>query len=226
MLVKIPEPDGTVEASFPAAPPSLDDGHERATGTFLACLNHEIRTPLSGIIGMVDLLLETPLDEEQRDYVQAARSCAESLFEILNATLDYSALEAGHFKLDASEFSLRDTIDAAVAQHLAKAEAKGLRVAVTFAAPTPETPIADVPRIKDVLGHLVGNAVKFTAEGSVLVHAGVQPSASGWLLKVAIRDTGIGISPDRLETIFESFRQGESGLNRNYSGLGLGLAVA
>src|SRR5262249_13656670 len=130
------------------------------------------------------------------------------------------------FKLDESEFVLRDTIDASVAQHLAKADMKGLRLSVTFEPNTPQTVIGDAPRIKDLLGHLVGNAVKFTPSGSVFGHAGVAAESTGWILKISVRDTGIGISPQRLETIFESFRQGESGLNRNYSGLGLGLAVA
>src|SRR5712692_893090 len=101
---------------------------EHVKGTFLASLNHEIRTPLSGVIGMVDLLLETNLDEEQRDYVSAARMCAENLFEILNATLEYSALEAGQFTLEEGEFSLREILQAALAQHQPKAEGKQLKL--------------------------------------------------------------------------------------------------
>src|SRR5712692_7196671 len=101
---------------------------EHVKGTFLASLNHEIRTPLSGVIGMVDLLLETRLDDEQRDYVSAARLCAENLFEILNATLEYSALEAGQLTLDESEFHLKETLDAALNQQMTKARAKGLKL--------------------------------------------------------------------------------------------------
>src|SRR5580692_11407842 len=99
---------------------------DQLKGTFLASLNHEIRTPLAGIIGMTDLLLESDLDEEQREYVNAARLCAENLFEILNATLEYTALEAGRISLDDSEFSLREMLNAALAQHQAKAQAKNL----------------------------------------------------------------------------------------------------
>src|ERR1700732_2684056 len=107
----------TEQVSAPAAPEEL----ERLKGTFLASLNHEIRTPLSGILGMADLLLETKLDDEQREYVNAARLCAESLFEILNGTLEYSALEAGRFSLDESEFSLRELIESTRAQQTLKA---------------------------------------------------------------------------------------------------------
>src|ERR1700722_4335435 len=96
---------------------------DQIKGSFLASLNHEIRTPLSGIMGMADLLLETPLDEEQREYVHAARLCAESLFEVLNAALEYSSLEAGRFSLEETEFSLKETLDAALDQHLPRAQA-------------------------------------------------------------------------------------------------------
>src|SRR5271169_6009283 len=113
-------------------PASIKEELEQLKGTFLASLNHEIRTPLSGILGMADLLLETNLDEEQREYVSAARMCAESLFQILNATLEYSALEAGTLTLDESEFSLRDLLDAALAQFREKADVKGLTLKATF----------------------------------------------------------------------------------------------
>src|SRR5258706_11738 len=115
-------------------------------GTFLASLNHEIRTPLSGIIGMSDLLLETRLDDEQREYVNAARLCAESLFEILNATLEYSSLEAGHFSLEETEFNLKEALDAAVSQNALKAEAKDLRLMSTLEAGLPETMGGDARR--------------------------------------------------------------------------------
>jgi CheY-like chemotaxis protein len=205
---------------------SAHDEIEQIKGTFLASLNHEIRTPLSGIMGMADLLLETSLDDEQREYVTAARMCAENLFEILNATLEYTALEAGQITLDDSEFSLREMLNAALAQHLAKALAKNLPLLLLFDPRLPETMLGDAPRLRELLGHLIANAIKFTPTGKVEVR--VRPEGDpnkGWLV-MEVRDTGIGIPPDKIELIFQSFQQGQGGLTRSYPGLGLGLALA
>src|SRR5262249_55634818 len=144
---------------------------DRLKGVFLANLNHEIRTPLSGILGMVDLLLETNLDAEQREYVLATRMCAEHLFELLNAALQYSALEAGQFQLDESEFSLKEMVDAAVGTLAPRAKAKGLRLFSTIEAGLPETVFGDAPRLREILSHLIGNAIKFTASGTVELRA-------------------------------------------------------
>src|SRR5215475_9225710 len=140
---------------------------DRLKGVFLANLNHEIRTPLSGILGMIDLLLETNLDEDQREYVNATRLCAEHLFELLNAALQYSALDAGQFTLDESEFSLKEMLDAAIGAHVPRAQAKGLKLFSTVEAGLPETVYGDAPRLRELLGHLIGNAIKFTNSGSV-----------------------------------------------------------
>ncbi len=193
-------------------------------GTFLSSLNHEIRTPLSGILGMTDLLLETTLDGDQLEYVQAARLCAENLFEILNATLEFSALEAGRFQLDSSEYSLRDVLESIVAQHALKAKVKNLSLRLLVDPALPETAVGDGPRLGQLLGHLVANGIKFTPEGSVEVRARIEAAQSEWLV-VEIVDTGIGIPPEKLEAIFQSFQQGERGLSRGYPGLGLGLAL-
>src|SRR5258706_8700293 len=195
---------------------------EQLKGTFLSNLNHEIRTPLSGILGMADLLLETKLDEEQQEYVATARLCAENLFHILNSTLEYSALEAGQLKLDETEFILRDLLDSTVAQQREKAEAKGLRMTATLHPSLPETMTGDAARIRDILVHLVDNAVKFTHSGTVALTLNRERDE----LVAAVRDTGIGIPAERHAHIFESFRQGETGLSRSYAGLGLGLALA
>lgn len=195
---------------------------EQLKGTFLSNLNHEIRTPLSGILGMADLLLETKLDDEQKEYVQAARMCAESLFHVLNSTLEYSALEAGQLKLDETEFSLHEMLDSVVGQEREKAEAKGLRLISRLEPSLPETMIGDAARIRDVLAHLLDNAIKFTHQGSVTLTL----SRDYDQLIASVRDTGIGIPADRQAHLFESFRQGETGLSRSYPGLGLGLALA
>jgi CheY-like chemotaxis protein/nitrogen-specific signal transduction histidine kinase len=195
-------------------------------GLFLASLTHEVRTPLSGVIGMADLLLETDLDEEQREYVNAARLCAESLFEILNATLQYAALEAGRFSLDESEFSLKEMLDAVLGENLPKAQAKGLRLFSRLEAGLPETMLGDAPQVRGMLGHLISNAIKFTHSGEVELRAFVDRGApDGPSMVLEVRDTGIGIAADKLDTIFESFHQVEGGLSRGYPGLGLGLAL-
>ena len=188
--------------------------------------NHEIRTPLSGIVGMTDLLLETMLDEEQREYVTATKLCAENLLEVLNATLEFSALTAGSVTLEECEFNLEETLETAVAEHLLKAKSKGLRLYRTFDESLPETIVGDAPRLRQLLSHLVANAVKFTPAGQVELRAVQQFCANhGERLVVTIKDTGIGIAPDQLAVIFESFQQVDAGLARAYPGLGLGLAI-
>src|SRR5580704_9553739 len=205
MLMTPPSPPSESELE----PPRNELDHLK--GLFLASLNHEIRTPLSGIMGMADLLLETSLDDEQREYVNAARLCAESLFEILNATLQYSSLEAGQFSLDESEFSLKELLDASLNQHALRAQAKGLRLFSTTEAGMPETMLGDAPRLRELLGHLIANAIKFTHQGSIEIR--VRPDGianhdslsgrapqEGWLV-MEVRDTGIGISPSQIDLI-------------------------
>ena len=220
MVLKPPSPLG--ERELEPAVNELD----HLKSLFLASLNHEIRTPLSGIMGMADLLLETSLDDEQREYVNAARLCAESLFEILNATLQYSSLEAGQFQLDESEFSLKETVDAAVNQHALRAQAKGLRLFSTLETGLPETMLGDATRLRELLSHLIANAIKFTHSGTVEVRVSLDRTEGMKSVVIDVRDSGIGIPQDRLDIIFESFRQVDSGLSRSYPGLGLGLALS
>jgi len=196
-------------------------------GQFLASLNHEIRTPLSGILGMSDLLLETPLSEEQKEYVGATRLCAENLLEILNATLEYSALSANHTDLEEEEFPLHETLEGVVAQFAFKAESKGLVLRHRFDRNLPEAVVGDALRLRQLVWHLVSNAVKFTSSGEVELTASASPNdrARGEI-SIQVRDTGIGIPAADMSAIFDSFRQLETGLSRSYPGLGLGLAVA
>ena len=154
------------------APPESDDRPQldQIKGVFLASLNHEIRTPMSGIMGMLDLLLETAIDDEQRDYLNAAHLCAESLSELLNASLEYAALEAGQISLDHTEFCVTEMLEAALAQQRPKADIKQLQLKLTLDAGLPETLIGDASRLRELLGHLVNNAIKFTHTGSIDVH--------------------------------------------------------
>ena len=199
---------------------------------FLTSLNHEIRTPLSGILGLTDLLMETDLSPVQQEYLNATRLCAEQLFEVLNATLEFSALSANHVKIEEVDFHLGETVRGAVIDQLLRAEAKGLNLYCSLDEDLPEVVTGDAVRIKQLLGHLLSNALKFTERGEVEVKARVVPdgdfdSQSGRvLLEIAVRDTGIGIAKERLGRIWESFEQLDGGLSRSQPGLGLGLAIA
>ena len=208
--------------SAPKQGENSDPSFDAAKGAFLASLNHEVRTPLSGIVGMLDLLAETTLDEDQKDYLSAARLCTESLTELLNTSLEYAALEAGQITLDESEFSLRETLEAALSQHQPKAVMKRLKLSLAMDSGMPETMIGDGPRVRELLSHLVSNAVKFTNTGAVELRVALE----GPSLIASVSDTGVGIPPEKLDGIFDSFRQGEGGLSRTYPGLGLGLALA
>jgi two-component system, sensor histidine kinase len=196
-------------------------------GEFLASLNHEIRTPLSGILGMTDLLLETSLTEDQREYAGATRLCAENLLEILNVTLEYSALSAHQVRLEETEFTVLDTLRSVINEFAPKAQSKGLRLIAALDASLPETAVGDALHFRQILWHLVGNAVKFTKEGQVEVRASAATAdARQLMVSIEVRDTGVGIAPEKLKAIFESFWQIETGLSRSHGGLGLGLAVA
>ena len=199
---------------------------QRLQSEFLASLNHEIRTPLSGIIGMTDLLLETHLDDQQREYLGAARVCAEELLELLSCALEYSALSVGSLILTESEFNLAELLKGVLAEALPRAQVKGLKLIARLEQNLPGLVVGDSVRLRQVLRHLIGNAIKFTAQGEVEVTiAGSPPALGRFMLAVTVRDTGIGMAPEQLQVVFQPFRRVENGLARKYSGLGLGLAV-
>jgi CheY-like chemotaxis protein len=196
-------------------------------GQFLSSLNHEIRTPLSGIVGMTDLLLETGLDEQQREWVATARLCADNLLAVLNDTLEYSALSAGTVKLEESEFNLVETLRAAAAEHAPLAEAKGLKLLCMVESRLPESAVGDALRLRRLLNCLLSNALKFTHQGQVVLTASAEATGEqSFSLLLRVRDTGIGIPPDARKAIFDVFHQLQGGPGRNYAGLGLGLAIS
>jgi CheY-like chemotaxis protein len=193
---------------------------------FLASLNHEIRTPLSGILGMSDLLLETALDEEQRDYVTAARQCAEGLFELLNDTLEYTSLASDCVQLDESEFHLVDTICNAVSEYLAKAQSRGLDIVYEYSPDLPATAIGDAYRVRQVLSLLLQHALKTTSSGEIALMAGCQFTAGKELsLHLRVSSSGANASPSSVRQVFETFDELEVGATRRFDGIGLGLAL-
>ncbi len=196
-------------------------------GQFLASLNHEIRTPLSGILGMADLLLETPLSDDQREYVNATRVCAENLLDILNVTLEFSALSANHIQLEEAEFSIRQVLEGLVGEFSVKATEKNLKFLGSVDRNLPESVVGDAFRVRQLISHLAANAIKFTNQGEVEIRASVAGAEQGHIpLTVVIRDTGIGIPDDKVAHLFDGFHSLETSIARNHHGLGLGLAVA
>jgi CheY-like chemotaxis protein len=194
----------------------------RLKSLFLTTLNHEIRTPLSGLMGMTDLLLETVLTEEQLDFAKTARQCAEDLLRALNATLQYAALEAGELRLEMSEFNVRELVESAIDLHSAKAQAKGVRLFSTLGTRLPATLVGDGQHIKEILGYLLDNALKFTHQGMLQLAASYKED----MLKFTVRDTGVGMAAEQRDRIAQSFRKTDAGFTREDGGVGLGLMTA